>query len=240
MEIIEIDLSERFEIAFNRIHKALGKMVKNIPGDIFTQLVAHGAKRHAVIRTYKDELFQFAKLRNAIVHEKLRADFYIAEPHEDVVERIEEIAELLEKPVTALSISSNPVVYFNYHSSIKDVILATHNNTYTKFPIYKDGSCVGILTSGAVLRWMARHLSSDVIHLANIRVGEVIPYETKHLIDFVDKDRDIFAVEEMFEKRHAHGKKLEAVIITDNGQIDEKPLGIITSWDLIEIDYIVN
>ncbi|MFS0822273.1 CBS domain-containing protein [Bacillus sp. 1P02SD] len=240
METVEMDLSERFEIAFNRIHKALSKMVKNIQGDIFSQLVAHGAKRHAIIRSYKDELFQFAKLRNAIVHEKLRADFYIAEPHEDVVERIEEIAELLEKPVTALSISSNPVIYFNYHSSIKDVILAIHNSTYTKFPIYKDGSCVGILTAGTVLKWMAKHLSNDVINLANIRVGEVIPYETKHLIDFVDKDRDIFAVDEMFEKRHAHGKKLEAVIITETGQIDEKPLGIITSWDLIEIDYIVN
>lgn len=236
METVEIDLSQRFEIAFNRVHKALSKMVKNVNGDIFSQLVAHGAKRHAIIRSYKDELFQFAKLRNAIVHEKLRADFYIAEPHQEVVERIEEIAALLEKPVTALSISSRPVIYFNFHSSIKDVILAIHNNSYTKFPIYKDGTCIGILTSGAIMKWMAKQLSNDSIDLSNIRVGEVIPYETKHLIEFVDHNCDIFAVEEKFEKRHAHGKKLEAVIITETGQIDEKPLGIITSWDLIEID----
>lgn len=236
METVEVDLSERFEVAFNRIHKALSKMVRSVNGNIFSQLVAHGSKRHAIIRSHKDELFQFAKLRNAIVHEKLRTDFYIAEPHREVVERIEEIATLLEKPVTALSISNSPVVYFNYYSSIKDVILSIHKNTYTKFPIYKDGTCIGILTSGAVIKWMAKHLTNDVIDLANIHVGEVIPYETKHLIDFVDKERDIFEVEEMFEKRHAHGKKLEAVIITENGQIDEKPIGIITSWDLIEID----
>lgn len=236
METVEIDLSQRFEIAFNRVHKALSKMVKNVNGDIFSQLVAHGAKRHAIIRSYKDELFQFAKLRNAIVHEKLRADFYIAEPHREVVERIEEIATLLEKPVTALSISSRPVIYFNFHSFIKDVILAIHNNSYTKFPIYKDGTCIGILTSGAIMKWMAKHLSNDSIDLSNIRVGEGIPYETKHLIEFADQNCDIFAVEEKFEKRHAHGKKLEAVIITETGQIDEKPLGIITSWDLIEID----
>lgn len=163
METVEIDLSQRFEIAFNRVHKALSKMVKNVNGDIFSQLVAHGAKRHAIIRSYKDELFQFAKLRNAIVHEKLRADFYIAEPHQEVVERIEEIAALLEKPVTALSISSRPVIYFNFHSFIKDVILATHNNSYTKFPIYKDGTCIGILTSGAIMKWMAKHLLNDSI-----------------------------------------------------------------------------
>ncbi|WP_010676370.1 CBS domain-containing protein [Bacillus timonensis] len=236
METIEIDLSERFEVAFNRIHKALSKMVKNVHGDIFSQLVAYGAKRHAIIRSYKDELLQFARLRNAIVHEKLRADFYIAEPHQEVVERIEEIAAILEKPVTALSISNNPVLYFNFHSSIKDVILAIHNHSYTKFPVYKDGICIGMLTSGAIMKWMAKQLSNDTIELVNIRVGEVIPYETKHLIDFVNQDCDIFAVEEMFEKRHAHGRKLEAVIITENGQTEEKPLGIITSWDLIEID----
>jgi hypothetical protein len=31
-------------------------------------------------------------------------------------------------------------------------------------------------------------------------------------------------------------KKLEAVIVTENGETREKPLGIITSWDLVEID----
>ncbi|WP_449537387.1 CBS domain-containing protein [Ferdinandcohnia sp. Marseille-Q9671] len=237
MEAIEIELSVRFEVAFNRIHKALSKMVKNVNGDIFSQLVTHGAKRHAIIRSYKDELYQFAKLRNAIVHEKLRADFYIAEPHREVVERIEEIAALLEMPRTALSFSNGPVVYFNFQSSIKDVVLAIQTNTYTKFPIYKNGSCIGILTSGAILKWMAKRLSQETIELRDIRVGEIIPYETKHLIDFVDKDREIFEVEEMFEKRHAHGKKLEAVIITANGKMDGKPLGIITSWDLIELDY---
>jgi hypothetical protein len=35
-------------------------------------------------------------------------------------------------------------------------------------------------------------------------------------------------------------KKLEAVIITENGKKDEAPLGIITPWDLIEIDYTVD
>lgn len=240
METVNINLSERFEVAFNRIHKALSRMVNQGTSDIFGHLVTQGAKKHAIIRTYKDELYQFAKLRNAIVHEKLRADFYIAEPHEDVVQQIEEIADHFEMPITALSISNNPVFYFNYHSSIKDVVLAMNKKTYTKFPIFKNGTCVGLLTAGAIIKWMAEHLADNIIDLSDIRVSEVIPYETKHLIDFLDKDSDIFDVEALFEKRHAHGKKLEAVIITENGKTDEKPLGIITSWDTIKIDYLVN
>jgi hypothetical protein len=43
-------------------------------------------------------------------------------------------------------------------------------------------------------------------------------------------------VEELFEDHHLAHKKLEAVIITENGNMSEKPLGIITSWDLVEID----
>ena len=40
----------------------------------------------------------YAKLRNTLVHEKIDSDFYIEEPHQNIVEDIERMAEEFEKP----------------------------------------------------------------------------------------------------------------------------------------------
>ncbi|MGG1559593.1 hypothetical protein ABEH82_16230, partial [Geobacillus thermoleovorans] len=66
----ETKLSERFEAAFNRIHAQLKKIANVTHTDAFTSLVHITSKKHALIRSVKEELLQYAKLRNAIVHEK--------------------------------------------------------------------------------------------------------------------------------------------------------------------------
>ncbi len=90
MEKVETILSERFESAFNQIHENLKKLV-SADTDKFTSLLRYGNHLKSV-QAYQDELYQYAKLRNAIVHEKVSPGYYIAEPHEKVVERIEKIA----------------------------------------------------------------------------------------------------------------------------------------------------
>lgn len=89
-------LSDRFEVAFNRIHDSLKKLI-DADTDKFTSLVRFGST-HKVVGTYRNELYQYAKLRNALVHERKELGFYIAEPHQEVVVRIEKIAEILSKP----------------------------------------------------------------------------------------------------------------------------------------------
>ncbi|MGP4081205.1 hypothetical protein ACTWQL_14950 [Pseudalkalibacillus sp. R45] len=96
----EYTLSERFEVAFNRIHESLKKMIK-INTDKFSALVRHGSK-HKVISTFHEELYQYSKLRNALVHDKTKLGFYVAEPHPEVVARIEKIAEILQNPIMHL------------------------------------------------------------------------------------------------------------------------------------------
>ncbi|WP_052019553.1 hypothetical protein [Mesobacillus boroniphilus] len=128
--------SGKFETAFNRIHKALKEMVKGTDSDAFVELLYSGYKNHSLVRKYKSELHQFAKLRNAIVHERVNADYYIAEPHIEVVERIEEICKEFEKPQTALSIATSPVFYYYEDAYLKDVLKVINKFDFTRFPVY--------------------------------------------------------------------------------------------------------
>src|SRR5690625_5627508 len=94
--------SERFEIAFNKIHLALKKMVKNETPH-FRNLVFKGAKKFSIIKTHQEELHQFARLRNAIVHNKYDLGQYIAEPHAETVRRIDRKSTRLNSSHVAIS-----------------------------------------------------------------------------------------------------------------------------------------
>ncbi|MFJ7726983.1 CBS domain-containing protein [Neobacillus sp. NPDC097160] len=232
-------LSERFEVAFNQVHDALRDIVQ-INDERFVVLVKIGAKKYQIIETFKKDLEQYARLRNAIVHEKMEVGFYIAEPNAKVVNHIEKIANVLSRPNYALSIASKNVVYFDVQDSILKVTDAIKEYGYSKFPIYKNKKCIGLLTAGSIVKWMAEHMESGHVNLSDIHVSDIMEYEKDRPIEIVDKSINIFEVENIFEKAHKMKRKLEGVIITENGKIDEVPLGMITAWDLIEIDYTVD
>jgi predicted transcriptional regulator len=155
------------------------------------------------------------------------------------VEHIEKIAHVFNRPNYALSIATKNVLYFDYNDSVLKVNEAIRKYNYSKFPIYKNKEFTGLLTAGSIVKWIAQNTVSSSVNLADTHIFDIMKYEKEHPIDFVAKSTNIFDVETIFEKSHKVKKKLEAVIITENGKKDETPLGIITPWDLIEIDYTV-
>ncbi|MBT2686240.1 CBS domain-containing protein [Bacillus sp. ISL-37] len=212
-------------------------MVKGTDSDAFVELLYSGYKNHSLVRKYKSELHQFAKLRNAIVHERVNADYYIAEPHIEVVERIEEICKEFEKPQTALSIATSPVFYYYEDAYLKDVLKVINKFDFTRFPVYGKGDkYVALLTSTEIIQWMAKHFSDSVVHFEDVRVKELLTKGKNYFVTFVDEDASLYHIEELFERYHTRGKKLQAVIITETGDRHGKPIGVITPWDLLDSD----
>jgi hypothetical protein len=41
----------------------------------------------------------------------------------------------------------------------------------------------------------------------------------------------------LFEKSFEENKKLKAILITEHGSQSQKPIGIVTTWDLVRIDH---
>lgn len=128
---------------------------------------------------------------------------------------------------------------FEVSDSILKVTDAIKRYGYSKFPVYKNKKCVGLLTSSSIVKWMAQNMESSLVNLADIHVADIMNYEKEYPIEIVSKEINIFEVENLFEKAHKKKRKIEAVIITENGKVDEAPLGMITLWDLIQIDYTV-
>ncbi|SDN08645.1 hypothetical protein SAMN04488137_3443 [Fictibacillus solisalsi] len=232
--------AERFEVAFNQIHHILKRLNPNEYNDAFMKLLTDSSRKHRVIQQVYYDLRQFAKLRNALVHEKLERKTFIAIPHENTVLKIENIAKLLSKPPTVLDIATAFVVSVNLTTPLQDLIKIMGTSSYNQFPVYEKGVFQFLISENGLTKWMAASIHKGSIHVEGKTVENLKPYEEHHNVVFVKRSMDIFELEDIYEESFQKKRKLEAVIITQNGSPLEAPLGIVTSWDLIEIDLLVS
>lgn len=228
--------SERFEVAFNRIHSWMQRTAHNAPTDKYSELLRINYPRHSIIRKYYHDLKMYGRLRNSLVHDKIALDFYIAEPHEKVVEKIEMIASQVSDPKMALEIATRPVIYFKEDTSLIEVLKIIQKRAYSQFPIYDGNGFKWLLTSNCIAQKLADTLLEGGRTIKDAKISDLEHLHSKRYVEFAQKSSDIFSVEDIFEKYHLENKKLEAVLITENGKASERPIGIITPWDLVEID----
>lgn len=236
---LEKNLSERFEVAFNQIHSWLRKNIKGTHSDKFSDLLKSGFPQHSLIRKNYHDLKMFARLRNSIVHEKVDQGFYIAEPHEKVVQQIENIASLVYQPKYALLIGSKPVVYYQEDDRLIEVLNVIKTKPYSIFPIYNENGYKWLLSAECIIQWLAQNPSDAKLHMELIEIKNLFEFSKKRSVEFIGKETDMFEAEEIFEHYHQNNRRLEAVIITASGKKTEKPLAIITPRDLVEMDTIV-
>lgn len=90
--------SDRFLTAFNRIDHSMREIAGAKDFMPFYRLIDLAKKKSPLVRKYEDDLRSYADLRNAIVHNRTSMEYVIAEPHIEVVEKIEHIDEVLTRP----------------------------------------------------------------------------------------------------------------------------------------------
>jgi len=241
--------SDRFLAAFNSIEIALRKYSDEDTFVPFSRLIQKAFKSEAVINRYYNDLKEFSELRNAIVHNTIDVNAAIAEPHDFVVERIEFIENEIKQPKRVIPLFEKTVIKFKSDDTIIDILNTINEHDFSKFPVYENKKFIGLLTKKEIVNWMAKHvqdlpsISYDKILLKDVLSIEP-PEEKKkkhkkkqsnHI--FVSKHATIYDVKDIFRKTdNSNSPRVEAILITEHGNPSEALLGIITPWDLIDLD----
>ncbi len=226
--------SDRFLTAFNRIEKELKSLlIKKEMG--FSRAVRVLQKSNAIIKQYMDDLLEFAELRNAIVHNKLDMAFVIAEPHDSVVERIEKIESELTQPRTVNPLFIKKVVSFQQHEPLSNILDVINHKGITKFPIYDGNEFQGLVTHKGIAKWLAKGTEADTVPLFKTSIMEVLQGEKSDNHKFISTGTSVYEAMDIFREQIGNGNRLEALLITKNGTSEEKLLGIVTNWDIMEV-----
>lgn len=226
--------AEDFLESFARIEVAVRKISDCRRGRPFGAQLASAVENDALIRTLENELRKLASLRNAIVHERDRV-YPIAGPHESTVERIEEIAELLERPPVVEELLPMAVMRCRPEDPVGTAVKSMFGNDFSQMPVYEPGGnrFVGTLTAEAVARWVSASLKRGGGLMEDEPVRSALEYcPQDSRTSFVARTASILDLIELFDSVTHEGNTLDAVLIPQTGGEDEVPLGILTVYDL--------
>lgn len=224
--------SDAFIQTFSQVENWLRKKVNAERSASFYHLVELAARSNKAVRRYKDDLKEFADLRNAIVHERTDGHV-IAEPSDKAVADFNRIREVLLSPPGILPKFQVDVKTRDASESVGGAVSDMQSGAFSQLPILSAGKVVGLLTSETVVRWLASEIENDLVSLWDTTIGYVLPYvEDQEHYCYLSRRASLLDALACFEDFTSRGKDLDAILVTHDGRADQQLLGVLTVYDL--------
>ena len=220
--------AERFLDAYAVIERKMREIIRETRYTSFSQLLHNCASRNQIISMNQQSLREYNELRNAIVHQRGSENEIIAEPADSVTQDIERIAKLLCMDENVMHYVTAPVRVISLSDSIMDAYAVMKQLGTSKIPVYEGTLFKGVLTIEMIAKWAVE----DDKRAST--VGEILS-SSKERVKKKKKSARVRTVMKAFETSLDSGSVLSAVIVSERGSKNAKPLGIITLADLPRI-----
>ena len=227
--------ARRFIASYNNIDYSIRSKYNLNRSMGFSELIRKAVSLSYVIRKYEDDLIDYGRLRNAIIHGN--DDYIIAEPHKEVVEHIEMLEKLITAPPNALeTVCRRDVLCIPANLSMREVIVKIAESTYSNLPVYNGNELIGVANGQKILDSLGRYLitgGDEKFFLDAVKIEDMLSkIENSNYYEIASAD---LTVDEALVKFH-NNSKLLAIIVTKSGSTKERPLGIITGTDVLTLN----
>lgn len=228
----------RFITAYNRLDKCIRDIYNFKPALSYSDVIRKSASVNSIVKKYEDDLIDYGRLRNAIVHRS--DDKIIAEPHDDVVEQMESIVRMITTPPLAMqSVVNRNVFIAEGEVKLADVMKELYATGYSNVPVYLKGTLVGVINRKMLIDAIGRavQMGEDLNAMMNKRVVDALTVlDAGNHYEVVSEKTTIDNVLYMFQQN----RKLSTVIITPSGAYTELPVGIVVTADIIDMQTILD
>lgn len=229
--------SEQFLSTFNELEKHFKNKFFRGSWKSFKQMLKEGSRNNPIIWQFKEELFEFTDLRNAIVHNRNHNYQVIAEPHDFIVKRFSDISKQIISPKKVSSFFK-PVHTCQLTDSVDVPLKIINENHISQIPVLDhELKTIDILSANTICYWLTDN--KDKLS-NNYRVADILKYkEYEGNYEFIKATTTVYHAAEIYRKSYLSqpkNKYYNALLITQNGLPTEKLKGIIVLSDIA--DYI--
>ncbi len=237
------DLIIEFLALFNKIDKHFDKLLwidNFIP---FNEKIKRIAKGNYPISWFvklnQYQIKHFGEIRNELTH-WIKMDWYsYVYPSDYAMSKLKKYVDIIKKPFRCIDIFKKPVFTCNEDDQLKNVLKIMDKNNYSHVPVYdKDEKYIWLLAESKVLAWLTEGESSKDMN--STKVWDVPLISDLGYVLFLDKNCNVYEIDKLFALKKQKSKKLGVILITENGNKDDKILWVITAGDTALIDaYVV-
>ena len=191
-------------------------------------------------KKFEKDINLIRKIRNLLSHGECKVEGKTAiEINENIIEKLKEIISLLENPPLVASRYITEMFVVDLEEKLENLIKAMNEKKISHVPVLdKDKKLVGVFSENTIFS----KLSEDEI----IEIGKeykVKDYEkyiklenhSSEYFDFIKRNEELASAQNLFNKSIKKDKKLVMLFVTENGKKNEKILGILTPWDLLDM-----
>lgn len=230
-------LSTRFINTYNELSEYMESYLHLKEHRSHVQMLRIMTKKSNIIKSAFDELRTFANLRNIMVHDSTGKYNPIAQPHEEVVKRYEQILLQLKNPPTAYDVSTKAkdLIFARPDMRLVDCIKMMHDKNYSYMPVCVNFKIIGVLSGDSIFTYMRKNITTTIHKEFTVNdLGDCIVNHLDERFDYVAKDTPLSDIIDMYSNDIQDGKRLGAVFVTKTGKDNEKIMGMISAWDLID------
>jgi len=228
--------SQKFISLFKKLEKLAADKSNLSKKANFSDRLSELTKGNNVFRYYKADLQKLKDLRNAIIHGSVEDGRAIAEPHEDIVSKLEEIVEKIENPPKVVPQFNYPVETVSTEDEISKALRLMYEGEFSQLPVMREDKCIDLLTANTFSRWLGANIEEEFAIIEGTTISEVLEYkEGVENFKFISRSTSLIEAYKMFENLKENRAPLDALLITQNGKSHESLLGIITHYDIPDI-----
>lgn len=200
----------------------------------FVQLVEAASVVSAAVRANNVRLKQFAKLRNAIVHEADYPSHIVAVPSHDALLRFKGIVQEVVAPKPLIPTFATQVRCFAPGDRLPEVLKFMRNCDFSQVIVRGSDGRLSMLTVEGITRWFAGDVEANQNSASETTLEKVLCLEPLGCFIIMSPDKTIFDAADAFRNSiHRKATRLYAITITENGADGGEPIGFVTPWDLV-------
>lgn len=178
------------------------------------------------------ELFDTCRqLRNVLVHQRFKRG-PVAEPNLALVDELEKAVLLLQHPPEVIQHFRRDLREFSEDDLISEVLAYTSSHDFSQVVVREEGR-LALLSSNTIHRWLAAQSSVGLVDLG-VPVREVLSHREADCNEICFAPRQTTLSDALSQFQEGQSRKIVALIITETGRAEEKPLAFLTVWDLAE------
>ncbi len=180
------------------------------------------------------------ELRNLLVHNPKISGEWAAEVNGGMIAFVERLTARIEQPprVCDYALPLKEIMYRNIGANVVDTMYEMKTRDVSKVPILDRGKVVGVFSHGSVFSRVLseRHEIPENTAFRDIFSDISIDGERSRGYRFAKWTEYASVIEQMFEESNARHVRIKLVFLTENGRRDEKLMGIVTPWELMDAE----